>query len=289
MKVPTNRIKDVVNHYVNDITSFYGSSEARQSIFMLTDHFFGMDRIKSVLDPDFRLTESDLLTLHFAVKDLKKFKPIQYITGYTEFFGRRFQVNPAVLIPRPETEQLVQLVMDYAKKNASVQHVLDIGTGSGCIAATMALELPQWAVSACDVSEKALLTASENAKNLGATVHYFEFDLLHQSQYPNLPSYDVIVSNPPYVTQSDKNKMSKNVLDWEPHLALFVTDDDPLLFYKALMKCCANHLQTGGCILFEINELYGDQVVSLLQQEQFKEITLIRDFHEKNRFIRAIK
>lgn len=289
MKVPTNRIKDVVNHYVNEIIDCYGKDESFSLILMLTEHYFNIDRLKLTLDPDYRLSESELLTIHFAVKELKQFKPVQYIIGHTGFFERNFKVNADVLIPRPETEELIQKVIDIVKRFPTIRRILDIGTGSGCIAVTLAIELPQLKVSACDISKNALLTARENANHLEANVDFFALDILQNRCEPDLPVWDLIVSNPPYVTESDKIMMKRNVTGWEPHLALFVTDDDPLIFYKSIIQFCTNHLSKGGCILVEINELFGDQLVDLFQKNQFSDVMLHRDFHNKQRFISAIK
>jgi release factor glutamine methyltransferase len=289
MKVPTNRIKDVVNHYVNEIIDCYGKEESFSLILMLTEHFFNIDRLKLAMEPDFRLSESELLTIHFAVKELKKYKPVQYIIGHTVFFNRKFTVNAEVLIPRSETEELVQKVIGYVAENPNINRILDIGTGSGCVAVTLALELTQAEVSACDISNSALKVAAENAKELGGKVGFFECDILHENQYSALPVWDLIVSNPPYVTETDKKQMEPNVIGWEPHLALFVTDDDPLIFYKSIIQFCKNHLSKGGHILVEINELFGDQLVDLFQKNKFSDVMLHFDFHDKHRFISAIK
>lgn len=289
MKVPTNRIKDIVNHYVNDIVHLYGKEEASQLVLLLTEHYFGIDRLKLAVEPDFRLTESELLTIHFAVKELKQHKPVQYIIGQKEFFGRQFSVNEDVLIPRPETEQLVQLTIDFISKNKNYKHILDIGTGSGCIAVSLDLEQPEISVSACDISKKALETARKNAETLGANVAFFECDVIHFNQDALLPKWDLIVSNPPYVTENDKKQMMQNVLAWEPHLALFVTDEDPLIFYRSIIQFSTNHLSIGGSILFEINELFGDQLIKLCQDNHFTDISIHLDFHGKNRFISAVR
>lgn len=288
MKVPTNRIKDIVNHYVNEIIPLYGKEEATQLVLLLTEHYFGIDRLKLAVEPDFRLTESELLTIHFAVKELKQYKPVQYIIGQSEFFGRHYFVNEDVLIPRPETEQLVQLTIDSISKNKNYKRILDVGTGSGCIAVSLAIELPEISVSACDISEKALETAKKNADALDAGVSFFECDVIHFNQ-DLLPEWDLIVSNPPYVTESDKKQMQQNVMAWEPHLALFVTDEDPLIFYRSIIQFSTDHLSIGGCILFEINELFGNQLVKLLQDNHFTDISIHLDFHSKNRFISAVR
>ncbi|MFZ4464250.1 MAG: N5-glutamine methyltransferase family protein, partial [Bacteroidales bacterium] len=164
MKVPTNLIKDIVNHYTEKIIPIYGKEEASQLIWILTEHFFGVDRMKLARNPELRITESEMLTIHFAVKELSKNKPVQYITGESEFSGCRFQLNSDVLIPRPETEQMVQMIVDYVSNNQSVKRILDIGTGSGCIAISLAKQLPYCEVFACDVSFSALELAASNAQ-----------------------------------------------------------------------------------------------------------------------------
>ncbi len=287
MKVPTNRIKDVVNHYVNEITPLYGVHEAKQMVYMLTEHFYGIDRVKLALNPEFRLSESELSLIDFAVNDLKKYKPIQYIIGQTEFCGRMFQVTENVLIPRHETEELVQLAIDFAKAKDGIHQILDIGTGSGCIAISLALELTETKVSALDISIEALALAKKNAEKLAAKVNFFEYDILKQSELGISPKWDLIVSNPPYVTQADKGKMSRNVLAWEPHLALFVTDENPLIFYKRILDFSKIYLNPNGCIMLEINELYGAEVVVLFQANGFSSVKLHCDIHQKPRFVTA--
>lgn len=289
MKVPTNLVKDIVNHYTEKITSIYGKDEASQLIWILTEHFFGVDRMKLARNPELRITESEMLTIHFAVKELSKHKPVQYITGETEFLGCRFLLNENVLIPRPETEQMVQLIVDLVSDNQLVKSIIDVGTGSGCIAVSLAKHLLQCQVYACDVSAPALGLAASNAQLNEAKVNFFEFDLLNLSDSERLPVFDMLVSNPPYVTERDKKQMQPNVLEYEPHLALFVPDEDPLLFYRQLALFAQKNLRSGGFIMFEINELYGQELKIMLKDCRFSEIKILKDFHGKDRFISARK
>jgi release factor glutamine methyltransferase len=289
MKVPTNLIKDIVNHYTEKILPIYGKEEASQLIWILTEHFFEVDRMKLARNPELRITESEMLTIHFAVKELSKNKPVQYITGESEFSGCRFQLNSDVLIPRPETEQMVQMIVNYVSNNQAVKRILDIGTGSGCIAVSLAKQLTHCEVFACDVSFSALELAASNAQLNKAEVNYFKFDLLNLTDTEELPVFDLIVSNPPYVTEKEKSQMQPNVLNYEPHLALFVTDDDPLLFYRKIALFAQKKLKSGGYMMLEINEMYGDDLKILLESFRFSEIEVLKDFHGKNRFVSAIK
>jgi release factor glutamine methyltransferase len=289
MKVPTNLIKDIVNHYTEKIIPIYGKEEASQLIWILTEHFFGVDRMKLARNPELRITESEMLTIHFAVKELSKNKPVQYITGESEFSGCRFQLNSDVLIPRPETEQMVQMIVNYVSNNQAVKRILDIGTGSGCIAVSLAKQLPYCEVFACDVSSSALELAASNAQLNEMEVNFFEFNLLDIIDTEELPVFDLMVSNPPYVTEKEKSQMHPNVLNYEPHLALFVPDDDPLLFYRQIALFAQKKLKSGGYMILEINEMYGDNLKILLESFRFSEIEVLKDFHGKNRFVSAIK
>ena len=213
---------------------------------------------------------------------LKQFEPIQYILGETEFFGLKLKVNPDVLIPRPETEELVQWICETSWPPKSV--ILDVGTGSGCIALALKKQLRHTEMCALDVSERALQTAIENATKNGLEVHFIHADILQWSK-KDWPLFDCIVSNPPYVRELDKKQMQPNVLEFEPETALFVSDDDPLIFYRETGHFAAHYLKPGGKLFFEINENLGDETCGLLKYIGFKNIKLRKDIHGKDRMI----
>jgi release factor glutamine methyltransferase len=227
-----------------------------------------------------------MLKLHFAVKELLKQKPVQYITGETEFYGYKIEVTPAVLIPRPETEELVKYIEDEGKSNR-YGSVLDIGTGSGCIAIVLKKIFRAAKVTGIDISEEALKTAIKNNKNLAAGVDFVKMDILDKSKWSLLGNYDLIVSNPPYVTFEDKNQMKKNVLDYEPHTALFVSDDDPLLFYRHIVDFAKSNLNENGVLWFEVNEKFGKEIKNLMIVSGFSEVMILKDIFGKDRFVKG--
>lgn len=223
--------------------------------------------------------------LEKIISRLEKQEPIQYILGGAWFHGHRFAVTPATLIPRPETEQLVDLVVDENSERADLR-VLDIGTGSGCIAISLARALKFAQVTGLDVSDEALAVASGNAKSLKAHVDWVEADLLANPQWPEA-SLDIVVSNPPYICQSERATMERNVLDYEPGLALFVPDDDPLLFYRPIARLASSALVPGGHLYLEVNSRFSDDVVSLLTRHGFCDAQSVRDSYGNVRFVTA--
>jgi len=288
MKVPSNRLKTVRDYYAGLLVPLYDASEAAQLVQLLIKHFFGFDKVNMALKPELRLNESELLQLHFAVKELLSNKPLQYVLGETEFYGRRFITKAGALIPRPETEQLLDLIIDKEKSRNPLS-ILDIGTGSGCVAVSLALEFPEARVTAFDISADALEVASENAKLHEVEVDFIKADLLTEKRlYLGLQA-DLIVSNPPYVRLSEKALMHKNVTEWEPSLALFVPDDDPLLFYRALAQLAAEKLNAAGSIWVEINEAFAKEVMAIFVEYGLSNPQFFQDFHGKDRFVRAEK
>lgn len=294
MKMSSNSIRDCRRYYASQLESIYGSDEANALIMILLEHYFNIDRVKIALEPDLRLSESELLTLHFAVKELLKNRPIQYIIGETEFCGMRFFVNENVLIPRPETEEMVRLLAvghwPLAVKTDGRPSILDIGTGSGCIAISLAKLIPNSDVTAVDVSEKALEVARKNAEENGVNVHFVHDDILnpHVKTYGRASQqFDIIVSNPPYVCESEKSDMRANVLDYEPSTALFVSDNDPLVFYRKILEFAQKALKPDGEVWFEINEKFGIEMKNLCHEMGFKNAEIIRDFRGKERVVRA--
>jgi release factor glutamine methyltransferase len=291
MNIRNNNLKQLKDHYISELKNDYGSNESEQLISILIEHLFGITRYYLILNPNTRISESEILKLHMSVKDLKKSKPVQYITGSVEFMGLDFCVTPATLIPRPETEELVQLIIDN-EKTENIK-VLDVGTGSGCIAISLFSNLLNSEVTACDFSEEALSVAIGNATTNSAIVTFINFNILNYSNdnlYESFgEEFDIIVSNPPYVTDSDKSQMQDNVLKYEPHDALFVPADNPLIFYRAIVDFARIKLKPGGRIYFEINENLGIETLNVLENGDFIKSKLMKDIHGKHRFIKGIK
>lgn len=291
MKMSSNLVRDCRKYYASELEKIYGSNEANALIMILLEHYFGIDRVKIAMDPELRLSESELLTLHFAVKELLKNKPIQYILGETEFCGMRFLVDENVLIPRPETEEMVSMIVSRRDKACFVRtgcDVLDIGTGSGCIAISLAKLLKNSSVTAVDVSEKALEVAKKNAEANEVSVTFIKDDILNPQNRDLLNGqFDIIVSNPPYVCESEKSEMRANVLDYEPSTALFVSDNDPLVFYRKILEFAQKALKPNGEVWFEINEKFGNEMLELCHKMGFKHSEIIKDFRGKERFVRV--
>lgn len=285
MKVPSNLVKDIRKYYCEQLCSIYDKEEANAMILILFDHYFKIDRVRMALEPNLRLSESEMLTFHFAVKDLLKNKPLQYIIGETEFCDLKFKVNENVLIPRPETSELVHLIAKSQKSTVnSQQSILDIGTGSGCIAISLAKQLPQSQVYALDISEKALCVAKDNAYINNVDITFIHDDILSLRNKIET-KFDIIVSNPPYVRDLEKAEMRDNVLNWEPHNALFVSDDDPLIFYRNILEFTKTHLKENGEVWFEINEYLGKEMKDLCCEMGFSNVNIYKDFREKERFL----
>lgn len=284
MKVPSNSVKDIRNYYCEQLCSIYDKDESNAMILILLEHYFNIDRVKMTLEPNLRLSESEMLKIHFAVKDLLKSKPIQYIIGETEFCDLKFKVNENVLIPRPETSEMVGIIANSHQQSA-VSKILDIGTGSGCIAISLAKAFPKSQVYAMDISEEALKVAKENAINNNVNVTFIQDDILTPTQTLTQTEFDIIVSNPPYVRELEKSEMCDNVLKWEPHNALFVSDDDPLIFYRKILEFASTHLNDNGEVWFEINEFLGKEMTSLCRRFGFSDVKIFKDFRDKERFM----
>lgn len=288
MKFKTNKIKDIREYYLSELKKIYAGNEAMTFLDMIFGHRLNVSRTERMLNPDYRLSESEMLAVHFDVKALKTFRPVQYIFNTTEFCGLKIYVDENVLIPRPETEELVYQVIE-GHKGSSGLTVLDVGTGSGAIALALKKSLPLSDVSACDVSPEALQVARKNGNETNLHVHFFLLDILNPEDWNLQPQYDLIISNPPYVTEAEKKFMSANVLSWEPERALFVPDDDPLIFYRQIIRFAEQHLKPGGKIYFEINENFGADVRELFQKNGYQNIDLRQDLSGKDRMISAEK
>lgn len=252
---------------------------------MIWCDLLGMDALDVYLGKDINLSESKRQELENILLRLRKYEPIQYIRGIANFLGRSFYVAPGVLIPRPETEELVELIISENRTDAPA--VLDIGTGSGCIAISLSLGIPQTEVTAWDISESALAIACHNNQMLQSTVTFERRDVLADVQCRQ--QFDIIVSNPPYVTESEKREMELNVLDWEPEIALFVPDADPLLFYRRIAVLGRDLLKSGGQLYFEINRTYGDETVGMLTGLGYRHLRVIKDISGNDRIVTAYK
>jgi len=276
-------MKSVVASIRKELAGIFRSEEIESLIFLIFEKLKGYSRTQFILAKDETLCEEDLETINKVVARLKQHEPIQYILGETEFYGLTFSTAPGVLIPRPETEELVQWII----KNNTIQSpfILDIGTGTGCIAITLKKNIPTAHVMACDISPVCIAKAKENATRNAVSVSILEFDILTQTPPQNFPELDVIVSNPPYVRETEKAVMERNVLDYEPELALFVPDHDPLLFYRRIADFAQCHLRNKGHLYFEINEAFGNECCSMLLKKGFSEIMLQKDINGKDRMI----
>ena len=285
MQVSSNRIGDIRTYYTNTLVEVFPQAEAKFMVDAVLSFYTDIPALQLAINLDKRVGESLLLKIHFAVKDLRKFKPLQYVLGETEFNGMRFYVTESVLIPRPETEELVNLIVEQYKGEKDLQ-ILDLGTGSGCIAVSLSQALSA-KVLAADISEEALSIARRNAKLNNADVVFKSYDILGDSSDDLIEGqFDIIVSNPPYVREQEKQLMHDNVLKYEPELALFVEDSNPLVFYKAIAKLAHAKLSIDGQLWFEINEYLGKETEALLL-EHFRDVQLINDYKSNARFIKA--
>lgn len=283
MKVPSNLVKDIRKYYCELLCSLYEKDEANAMILILFKYYFNIDRVRMVLEPDLRLSESEMLKIHFAVKDLLRNKPIQYVTGETEFCDLKFKVNENVLIPRPETAEMISKIVNSQQSTVNNHcSIIDIGTGSGCIAISLAKMISNSNVYALDISEEALKIAKENAFNNNVNVSFIHDDILNLKN--NIETkFDIIVSNPPYVRELEKVEMHNNVLKWEPHKALFVSDNDPLIFYRSILEFAKTHLKDNGEVWFEINEYLGKEMSDLCHELGFSNVKIHKDFRDRDR------
>ena len=258
----------------------YDENEAKAIARMVYEERFGLTLSDLLMGRDADLPHEELEQL---AQRLEQGEPVQYVLGKADFCGRSFHVEPGVLIPRPETMELIRLV--NANPQPPTNTILDIGTGSGCIAITLALNLPEAEVTAWDISDKALAVARGNAQRLGAKVQFEKRDALQPPD--DISRWDIIVSNPPYVCEREKKQMERNVLNWEPPLALYVPDNDPLLFYRSIGCYAQKALKPEGCLLMEMNALYGDSMLNLMESIGFTHVQLYKDQFGKDRFITA--
>lgn len=285
-------LKDIQNIFHKELDAIYGKEEVDSFFYLLIDDYLGLNRLFLTLQPEFSLTKEEESPLFEALSELKLEKPIQYILGKTEFFGLNFKVNEYTLIPRPETEELVAWILDAVSSKSQPLKILDIGTGSGCIAISLAENLPNAKVYALDVSDGALNVANENARLNDVDIKFLKANILDRKSW-NLIfedlKFDIIVSNPPYVRHLEKAEIKNNVLKYEPELALFVENEDPLIFYKSIAEFASQRLQDGGHLYFEINKYLGEDMIEMLQDFPLKNIELKTDLSGNDRMVKAIK
>jgi release factor glutamine methyltransferase len=288
MRIPSNKTSDIAGFIKAQLKDHYDMNEINSFIYILFEYFCKIDKVKLLAYPSLTVSESELLKINNAVKDLKKFKPIQYIAGETEFYGLKFLVDPSVLIPRPETEELINWIISENRKN-NFLNIIDIGTGSGCIAITLKTLMPDSVVSAIDISSQAIETAKKNADLNNVEIPLINADILNyrNANFPilNQSKFDIIVSNPPYVKISEKLLMKENVTMFEPEIALFVDDDDPLLFYSKILDFAKDFLTVNGKVYFEINEKLGKETLELCNNKGFTKCIIKKDINNKERMI----
>ena len=280
-------IKHYRDYFIQELTPLYDVGEAESFFYLILEAKHQFKRVDIALQADLAFSETDLESWSSILEQLKKEIPIQYILGVTHFYGLEFEVNSTVLIPRPETEELVDWIIQNSKLKAqnSKLKILDIGTGSGCIGIALAKNLPNAQVFALDVSEKALATAKKNAEK-----NQVQLTFIHQSILETVDlaqEFDIIVSNPPYVRELEKLEIKKNVLDNEPHLALFVEDNDALIFYRKIAQLAQKNLNPKGQLYFEINQYLGQETLNLLQEMGFKNCELRQDIYGNDRMIQC--
>ena len=281
------KIKEYRTEFLQELTPIYDAGEAESFFYLILEEKNQLKKIDLALHPDLIFSADEIMVWNSLLESLKKEIPIQYLLGKTSFYGLDFEVNENVLIPRPETEELVEWILESQKSKVKSQKskILDIGTGSGCIAISLAKNLSEASVSAIDVSEKALATAKRNAAINDVNVTFIEKNILEAENLEQ--QFDIIVSNPPYVRNLEKEEIKKNVLDYEPHLALFVEDNDALIFYRKIAALAQKNLSPNGQLYFEINQYLGVEMKDLLEKMNFKNIELRKDIYGNDRMIKG--
>lgn len=281
------QLKELYTHFLKELKPLYGADEASVISAMIFETIAQIDKSTLIIHPHRSIEKEKLNKINLALEQLKLFVPVQYIIGLVWFYNLQFKVSPAVLVPRPETEELVKMAVDYIKTHHK-QTVLDIGTGSGCISISIKKILPDIFVSAIEISESALMIAKENASTHQTDVEWIQINFLDENQWKNLPIYDVIVSNPPYIPENEKDKLDKNVTEHEPHLALFVPDNQPLIFYEKIAAFGKKHLAKTGSIFMETHEDYAKEVAAYFIEQGYAAVVK-KDFYEKERMVMATR
>ena len=281
-------IQDAYTQLMYQLFELYDDRESANIADWTIEHITGFKRIDRITNKQFPLNVNQQHLLVILTDQLLQHKPVQYVLNEAWFAGMKFYVDENVLIPRPETEELIECIIEESR-NSKVkgQMVLDIGTGSGCIPIALKNKLPECDAHALDISEGALNVAKKNAASLNAPIKFYETNILDRTKWGLLPMFDVIVSNPPYIKQSEEKEMHNNVLKHEPHLALFVPDEDALLFYKAIAEFGLQHLNRGGQLFFEINEMMGNDVKELLELKGYSDVEVKKDMQRKDRMVRS--
>ena len=290
------QIKNYRTQFIQALLPIYDSGEAESFFYLILEEKKQLKRIDLALQPDLVFSEEEIVVWNAILEQLKLEIPVQYLLGKTHFYGLEFEVNENVLIPRQETEELVEWIIDcFVPRNDRKLRILDIGTGSGCIAISLAKNIPNAEVFAIDVSEKALATAKKNAEMNQVEVNFIKTDILKTNDLEKLPTsnfqlpakFDIIVSNPPYVRNLEKQEIKKNVLDNEPHLALFVEDDNALIFYRKIAELAQKNLSQNGQLYFEINQYLGKEMIALLEKMNFKNVELRKDIYGNDRMMKS--
>ncbi len=283
----STKIKDYRTQFIQELSPIYDVGEAEGFFYLILEDKKQLKRIDLALNLDLTFSNEEIQLWNSILDSLKEEIPIQYLLGKTSFYGLEFEVNENVLIPRPETEELVEWIISNPQihKSTNPLRILDIGTGSGCIAISLAKNIPNAQVFAIDVSEKALATAQKNAEINEVNVTFLKKNILETDDLEQ--QFDIIVSNPPYVRELEKQEIKKNVLDNEPHLALFVEDNDALIFYRKIAELAQKNLLPNGQLFFEINQYLGKEMVELLEKMNFKNIELRKDIYGNDRMIKC--
>ena len=283
-------LKQYKNHFFDSLKNIQDEQEIESFFFILTEYLHDLKRVDLALNPNFEISEEEVEKWNVILTELQQEKPIQHITGEAWFYGLKFEVNENTLIPRPETEELVEFILKETSNfqlPASSLNILDIGTGTGCIPISLKANLPQANFSAIDVSEQALEVAKRNAASNKAEINFIQANILEVLDLNQ--NFDIIVSNPPYVRNLEKQEIKKNVLDYEPHLALFVEDTDALLFYRKIAQLALKNLSPNGLLFFEINQYLGKETVELLENLGFKNIELKKDIYGNDRMVKSTR
>jgi release factor glutamine methyltransferase len=280
MKVRSNKISDIIEFYHVSLNSLYEKGEIDELIFMAFEHVLQFSREQLRLSKNECINQSDLIEIYDIAKALTTGKPIQQLLQKAWFYQDEYFINEHVLIPRPETEELVELIK--VENTSNHLSLLDIGTGSGCIPLALKKNKPNWDIYALDVSEKALEVANMNAQRLNRKIHFHRYDIL-VSELDIERKFDIIVSNPPYISKIETQTLQQQVVDFEPHLALFVEDENPFLFYEKIILFAKQHLNQKGKLYFEINQKYGAEIKTLLQKNNFSDVRILKDINQNDR------
>ena len=289
----SNRYRGFVADVAQVLLPLYEAEEARSIAKRVLSDIVGVTTTEMALYPDREISHEYMERIEIAIERLSKGEPLQYVAGFEEFCGERFEVGEGVLIPRPETEELVEIILKQTKIQGDNKiKIVDLACGSGCIGISLANRLTNSQLVSVDLSEKALEYTQRNAEKIlgGKDVKVIKMDLLDENRDESeITGADIIVSNPPYIMEMEKQQMRPNVLNFEPHLALFVSDDDPLLFYRAIAKSSKERLNKGGRLYFEINEALGKEMVELMEMSGYQKVILYKDFRGKERFVQGEK